>query len=51
MMRPGYCGFVMGFGLEESSDSVALPSARRCYCTKYVSASTKLRLSMAVPQL
>jgi hypothetical protein len=30
---------------------VALPSARLCYCTKYVSASTKLRLSMGVPQL
>jgi hypothetical protein len=27
MMRPGYCGFVVG--LEESSDGVALPSARR----------------------
>ena len=40
-----------GLGLEESSGGVALPSARLCYCTKYVSASTKLRLSMGVPQL
>ena len=40
-----------GLGLEESSGGVALPSARRCYWTKYVSASAKLRLSMGVPQL
>lgn len=54
MMKPGYFGFVMGLG-GVSRLMVwrcrALDRLSLCYCTKYVSASTKLRLSMGVPQL